>query len=156
MESETAAENKSNCHLRQFLRLLLFSPSILSKRRFSEQQESRLLQLANAKTHLAFKHIVQNAALKGETRTVKIVSGLDYLLQDNEQLNYRRERSFLRNIKRLPVRSEKLSRRNQFLPPPRGKAEPLAHTKHQRFVPTKTISICSHQEVILYFKNILF
>lgn len=101
-------------------------------------------------------HCAKRCFKKRETRTVKTVAGPDYLLQDNEQLNYRREQSFLRNIKRLPVRSEKLLRRNQFLPPPRGKAEPLARTKHQRFVPTKTISICSHQEVIIYSKNILY
>lgn len=104
----------------------------LSKRHASEQQDR--LPLADAKTG----HIVQNAAVKDETRTVETVAGPDYLLQDNEELNYRREQSFPRNIKRLPVRSEKLARRNQFLPPPRGKSRTTCTYK--------TPALCTDQE----------
>lgn len=84
--------------------------------------------------------------------------GHNYLLRDNEQLNYRREQSSRCNIKQFPVRSKKLLKHDQFLsspPPPRDDPKYL-HTQHQHFVQTRTISICSVQMLINYSENTLF
>lgn len=92
-----------------------------------------------------------------EAHTAIIVAGRDYLLQDNERLNYRREQSFLRNIKRLPVRSEELSRRNRFHPPPRGEEQNHLHVQNicalYRAGPSASVS---HREAIIFSKNILY
>lgn len=130
-------EKNSDCHLRQFPRLLLFSPSNPVKASFK----------GNCRKVIHFKLRTRRLIWLSNTRwggggveahTATIVAGRDYLLQDNERINYRREQSFLRNIKRLPVRSEELSRRNRFLPPPRGKSRTTCTYK--------TSALCTEQD----------
>lgn len=151
---ELQTENNCDCPLRLLLRLLLFSPPVTSTRHSAEPQESSSAFSASSNCEREDTSGFQTRCFEKEkglapTLRVIIVVGHDYLLQDNEELNYRSERSFLRNIKRLPVRSEELLRCNHFFPPPRGRAGALACTKQQRFVPTRTISICSHTKRLL-------
>lgn len=131
-------ENNSDCHLRQFPRLLLFSPSILSKRHFRETAGKSFTSNCERRDSSRFQTHCAKRHFKGGGHIAIIVAGRDYLLQDNERLNYKREQSFLRNIKRLPVRSEELSRRNQFLPPPRGKSRTTCTYK--------TSALCTEQD----------
>lgn len=129
-------ENNSDRHLRQFPRLLLFSPFILSKRHLKETAGKSFTSNYERGDSSGFQTHCGGGGI--EAHTAIIVAGRNYLLQDNERLNYRREQSFLRNIKRLPVRSEELSRRNRFLPPPRGKSRTTCTYK--------TSALCTEQD----------
>lgn len=128
-------KKNSDRHLRQFPRLLLFSPFILSKRHLKETAGKSFTSNCERADSSGFQTHCGGGI---EAHTAIIVAGRDYLLQDNERLNYRREQSFLRNIKRLPVRSEELSRRNRFLPPPRGKSRTICTYK--------TSALCTEQD----------